>query len=60
MVTLSNVEKLWFPSTIVAMQILFLILFGVFAEYDDNGAPITDTSSPLADSDAEIHQFYPC
>ena len=58
MVNLSSTEKLWFPSTIVVMEILFLILFGVLAEYDDNGAPITDADSST-DSDAEIQQFYP-
>ena len=60
MVNLSIVEKLWFPSTIIAMEILFLILFGIFVEYDDNGAPITaDTSLSTESSDQEIQQFYP-
>jgi len=58
MVNLSSIEKLWFPSTIIVMEIVFLILFGVFVEYDDNGAPITDTSNPPADSNEEIKQFY--
>lgn len=56
---LSNIEKLWFPAAIIAMEILFLILFGVFAKYDDDSAPITDTGSLTGDSDAEIQQFYP-
>ena len=59
MVTLSNIEKLWFPCAIIGMEILFLILFGVFVEYDDNAAPITDTSGSVAESDAEIQQLYP-
>ena len=62
MVNLTKIEKLWFPCTIIAMEVLFLILFGVFVEYDDNGAPQnTDANNPPnAGANSEIQQFYPC
>jgi len=54
-----NVEKLWFPCTIVAVQILFLILFGTLVEYDDYSSPLTDSVNTHPESDGEIQQFYP-
>lgn len=61
MVNLTRIEKLWFPCTIIAMEVLFLILFGVFVEYDDHGAPITDANNPPnSGANSEIQQFYPC
>lgn len=59
MVNLSSIEKLWLPFTIVAMEVLFLILFGVFVEYEDNGGPITDANMSTESSNEEIQQFYP-
>ena len=61
MANLTEIEKLWLPCTIIAMEILFLILFGVFVEYNDNGAPNNDaSSSSTVDANSEIQQFYPC
>ena len=60
---LTATEKLWFPSFILFLQVVMLILFGVLVEYDDFGKPLEANAEPPA-SDAEtpddaITSYYP-
>lgn len=62
---LTSTEKLWFPSFILFLQVVMLILFGVLVEYDDFGKPLgANASSPARTSDGEtpddvITTYYP-
>ena len=60
---LTSTEKLWFPSFILFLQVVMLILFGVLVEYDDFGKLLEANADPPA-SDAEtadnaITSYYP-
>ena len=60
---LTSTEKLWFPSFILFLQIVMLVLFGVLVEYDDHGAPLEANGNPPASDDETaddaIKTYYP-
>ena len=47
MVTVS-LERLVFPGTILALEILFIVVFGALVEYDDAGGPLQATGDAAA------------
>ena len=58
---LTSTEKLWFPSFILFLLVVMLILFGVLVEYDDFGKPLEANADPrdAGTPDDAITSYYP-
>ena len=58
---LTKLEKLMFPGFLLAFELVFLILFGLLVQYDDNGGPLVNGSAPISQlSQQNTIKVYPC
>jgi hypothetical protein len=47
-----------FPIALFLFQLLFIVLFGVFGDYDTNGTPVPPGNTTV-NSEENIRQLYP-
>lgn len=60
-IDMSTIKKMVFPAFLLAFQVVFLILFGVFVTYDNIVPPEDDGSvKEPADSTRSTTKTYPC
>ena len=58
---LTKREKLMFPVFLLAFELVFLILFGVLVQYDDNGGPLVANGSTTSQlTQQNTVKVYPC